>query len=494
MEQGKRKLIAMASAILLCICIAAFAAETAAPPPGALEQAVAQPDAVKTPSLIDMFHNPAPWLEMGADARFRENAGYNWTGLDSDKVDTKGNNDHDFHWERYRLRWWTKTKLDKNNEFNTRLTWEFRTYDKPASQKQSTDFDEIIIDNLNWTSRNFFGLPATLVFGRQDIKLGEGWLVTDGTPVDGSRTLYFDAVRVTYDLREKTKLDLIYIDQHPNSDWLLKPINDRNKYVTQQEEHGAIVYLTDKTFGDTQLEGYFMYKNDNPVDGPARNFTTSNITNRSKKAEIYTLGGAVSGTFRNNWNYRTEAAVQTGTSASPNSNITNNDETERLLAFGQKSYLEYCFKDKLDNRLRLTYEYLSGDNPHSKQVESFNPLWGEWPYWSEMYQPYITTLEDGQISNLHRVGFGHKIKPNSKWEILTDYHLLWADQNTFRGNAQFTNNGNFRGQLITCRAVYNFTKNIKGNIVGEYFMPGNYYASGNRDNALYFHFTIEYLF
>ena len=59
--------------------------------------------------------------------------------------------------------------------------------------------------------------------------LGQGWLVADGTPApcDGSRTFYFDAARFTVDLAEKTKLDLIYITQHPNSDWWLKPINDR---------------------------------------------------------------------------------------------------------------------------------------------------------------------------------------------------------------------------------------------------------------------------
>ncbi len=30
------------------------------------------------------FHNPAPWLEMGADFRFREHYGYNWTALNDD--------------------------------------------------------------------------------------------------------------------------------------------------------------------------------------------------------------------------------------------------------------------------------------------------------------------------------------------------------------------------------------------------------------------------
>ena len=71
----------------------------------------------------------------------------------------------------------------------------------------------------------------------------------------------------TWDLGEKTKLDTIYIHNMPNSDWWLKPINDRDKYVTQEQENGAILYLTDKST-PTQFEGYFMYKNNNPVDNP----------------------------------------------------------------------------------------------------------------------------------------------------------------------------------------------------------------------------------
>ena len=65
--------------------------------------------------------------------------------------------------------------------------------------------------------------------------------------------------------------------------------------------------------------------------------------------------------------------------------------TESLRAFGAKGDLEYCFKDDLDNKLHVTYEYLSGDDPDTRRVESFNPLWGQWPQWSELYQPYVTS-------------------------------------------------------------------------------------------------------
>jgi hypothetical protein len=464
----------------------------------------AQVQAAETPAsaspagvqATDSFHNPAPWLEMGADFRFREHGGYNWSGLNDDKL-LGGQRDASFHFERYRTRWWTKSTLDENTTFNTRVTWEFRTWDEPDSQSQSTDFDEIIIDNLNLSMKKFLDLPVTATIGRQDLFLGQGWLVADGTPMDGSRTFYFDAARFTYDLAEKTKLDMIFICNRPDSDWWLKPINDRGKYVTQEQENGAILYLTDKS-SPTQLEGYFMYKNNNPVDHPVVNkplyFPQPVLEAVSKKAEIYTFGGAVSGSINDNWGYRVEGAVQTGTSASPSVLVTANNHTEALLAFGQKSTLEYSFKDDLDNKLHVTYEYLSGDDPGTKRVTSFNPLWGQWPQWSEMYQPYITKMEDNLVSNLHRLDFGHKFKPNKEWEILTDWNLLWADENTYRGNAKFTDNGNFRGHLLTCWARYNFSKQLKGNLVGEYMMPGNYYAKINNDDGVYFHFTLEYTF
>ena len=443
----------------------------------------------------DWFHNPEPWLEQGMDFRFRENAGYNWYGLNSDATYKTWSN-NDVHWERYRTRLWDSFKLDENTSINTRFTWEFVTWDQPQSKDQATDFDEIIMDNFNVSMKKFLDLPVTATIGRQDIFLGQGWLVADGTPMDGSRTFYFDAARFTYDLAEKTKLDMIYIHNMPNSDWWLKPINDRTKFVTQEQENGAILYLTDKSNEKMQVEGYLMYKNNNPVDGWARNLPTEAAREAcSKKAEIYTLGGALSGPLSDNWGYRVEGAVQTGRSASPSTLVTAYNQTEPLLAFGEKSTLEYSFKDDLDNKLHVTYEYLSGDNPDTKRVTSFNPLWGQWPQWSELLQgPYVNNLEDKLTSNMHRLDFGHKFKPNSQWEILTDWNLLWADENTFKGNPHFTDNGSFRGHLLTCWAKYNFSKQLSGSLVGEYFMPGNYYAKANNDDALFFYFNVTYTF
>ena len=75
----------------------------------------------------------------------------------------------------------------------------------------------------------------------------------------------------------------------PKSDWWLKPINDRDKYVTLEQENGAILYLTDKSNEKMQVEGYFIYKNNNPIEKPSVNNYLSPATWRpTVKKRIFT--------------------------------------------------------------------------------------------------------------------------------------------------------------------------------------------------------------
>jgi hypothetical protein len=83
--------------------------------------------------------------------------------------------------------------------------------------------------------------------------------------------------------------------------------------------------------------------------------------------------------------------------------------------------------------------------------------------------------------------------------MCTDYHLLWADENTNRNvvtpsGLGWTNSGKFRGQLITWWLKYALTENLTGHLVLEYFVPGNYYISSSRDDAIFARAQIEYKF
>ncbi len=462
--------------------------------------------------MWDSFHNPAPWLQMGADFRFRTEYGENWESLNDSGDPANRDVNHEFEYQRYRQRWWTKSKLSDDVAINTRLTWEFRTWDEPpkkprafSGDTQTTDFDEALFDTMNVSVKNVGGMPLTATVGRQDLLgFGVGWLILDGTPLDGSRTVYFDAARFSYDLADaKTKIDLIYVDQSAESDRWLEPIDDENRGVTEQDEHGAIVYVTNNSIEKTQLEGFFIYRNDNPVDHSLENPLPAAWT---RKAEIFTLGGGLSGTPEEHWKYRAEAAYQFGTKHDSTSDRSIGEERD-LKAFGALANLEYLFKDAMENSIHVGYEYASGDKSGTEDNEQFDLLWGEWPRWSELLI-YTAANETSvaELSNLHRVNIGHKFNLNKQWTISTDYHLLWADQNgasqawndwtsnPSNGGLDISNDDYFRGQLLTLWARYKFTSQLAGHLLGEYFMPGDYFKSPTDDSAFFLRFNLEYTF
>jgi hypothetical protein len=299
--------------IVLAAAFNAFAAEQQQTTTAPQSQTTAANPPVATSSASgngfedfrDWFHNPTPWLEMGGDLRMRWTYGWNLDTLNSGAF----NRDSGWNWYQNRMRWSLKFKLNDDIDFNIRYAWEFRVWDVPrrkngdgtsVSRTEGTDFSEIVWDQFNLTVRNFGGMPLTMVAGRQDIRLGEGWLVTDGTPGDGARTAYFDALRFTYNIpgMEKTTLDMIYVENRAAEDWYLKPINDRDRVITQQDERALILYYTDKSRPSMNLEGYFILKNDNPIDYPMK----ATPTGMEQKGQNIYLWRCF---IRSNWSERT---------------------------------------------------------------------------------------------------------------------------------------------------------------------------------------------
>ena len=155
----------------------------------------------------------------------------------------------------------------------------------------------------------------------------------------------------------------------------------------------------------------------------------------------------------------------------------------------------YLFHDSHDSSVHVGYEYESGDDPTTDDNEQFDPLWAEWPRWSELYiYTYSKETMIAESTNVRRFNLGHKFNPNKKWQICTDYHLLWADENTSSTAIGFSDTSKFRGQLFTCWAKYKMSAQLTGHLLGEYFVPGTYYDPGNRDAAFFLRFNLEYKF
>lgn len=414
-------------------------------------------------------HKALPWLDVGADLRLREIYGNNLTTLD------KGNTTDEFHFQRYRVRTWFKMRVlqamgyegkeAKDLTLNFRMVYEPRTVQRPKATENFIR-NEIIIDKLNLQWANAFGMPLTVTVGRQDIKLDDGWLVFEGTPSDGSRTVYFDAARLTWVAKEiDTKFDVIYINQKTDSAWWLKPINDQQVPVNfNVDSVGAILYVTNTSLPKTQISGYFIYKHDN-------------LENSTQTNDIYTFGGRIAGNVCTRWDYRAELAYQFG-----------KRDSSAINAMGFNSRLTYSFKDECDNKVYIGYEYRSGDRARTGTDEGFDILWGAYPQWSNIYNGYADRLDGrgpAQSPNIHRIGLGWNLKPCKKMALLFDYHLLFADQRPASGDPNFSSDAAFRGQLVSALMKYTFNEHISGHLIGEVFFPGDYYRNNHNDPAVF---------
>ncbi|AQT70225.1 hypothetical protein STSP2_03431 [Anaerohalosphaera lusitana] len=433
---------------------------------------------------LDKFHNPTEGVELGLDFRFREVYAENYTTLDKDFPAA----DNYAHYQRYRTRMSGKFNLSPDVDLNTRLVWEFFTWEKPSTRPQSTEFDEVLFDRLNFTFRNAFDMPLTIVVGRQDIILGNGWLVLEGTPADGSRTIHFDAVRATYDLQDEgDKLDLIYVQNYDKENKWLKPFsyNDARHFTQGQDERGAIVYWTNKLGPKAQTEAYYIYKEDRR--SPRAAATVPN-------AEIHTFGGALQDAIDQNWSYRAELAKQFGQKGQTDLNA---------MAFNGR--LKYSFNNECQSAVFMDYEYLSGDRPGTGNDEAFDTLWGDYPQAQRGgdLPIYVWVGESGnlgQMTNFHRLGFGHYFKPHEKWSLETLYNLYWADDNTLAAGATggggfpTYGSGRFRGQMFTAYLKYRCCAQLNAHFLVDYFVPGDFYADNSRDHGLFARFNVQYTF
>lgn len=442
--------------------------------PGPASGAPAPAPAAAAPSTVDQIKHPVPWLNWGADLRVRHEYLPNPFLIDRDPPG------HDWNSDRFRMRLWGTVTPADPLDLNVRLTTEPRYWWDPPS-KGDWDPGDIIWDNLNFKLR--LGqpsdpVPSTLTVGRQDLRYGDGWLIFEGTPLDGSRSIYFDAARLALDFKQaKTTTDLVFIQQFSDSDAWLRPFSDEDRAQIEQDERGAIVYVSNKSVANTQIDGYFIYKHDERV-----------LAN-GDQGEVYTVGSRVVHDFSEHWQGKVEGAYQFGRRNNPAIFPTSNGD---LSAWGLNSKLTYRFKDTWNNQIYAGYEYLSGDDPKTSGNEEFDPLWARWPQWSELYvYTYAVETRIAETSNLHRLGVGWQMEPVKSLNLSLTYNALFADTNPRGGQAGFSTDGKFRGHLFTGTIQYKFDRYLSGNLVGEYLLPGNYYQDApgaldsRRDPAAY---------
>jgi len=447
------------SAVVGCLIIGLVAALCPV-----LAQGQAPPADSDWAALRNSITNPTPGLSLGGDVRLRE------VYLEN-TIDLRNSADDNRHFFRLRGRVWGRLgpflKAESVAEPNglsayVRMTYESRPYvqrqDQAGVDNEVPQWDEMVYDNLYVQWQRIGGMPVSLRVGRQDLVYGRGWLILDGTPLDGSRTIYCDAAKATIHLDEcATTVDLIGIDNKARQT-RLDPFGEDNRLVSEFDARLLVAYLINKQLPRQEFHAYWIYKDDDKT-------SASNIPRKGRI--VHTAGALAQGRVAQNLDYYVEGAYQWGKEG-------NMDRR----GWGYSGDLGYTFFDRAwTPRINVCYEYLTGDDPSTTRYEGWDPVLARWPQWSELYV-YRWAQEElglpGCYCNLQRFTLGATVKPTKKMTFSTAYSIVLANEHS-HGKAVPYDGGSSRGQHAVAKLMYRFNKYVSGHLWGEYFHPESYY-------------------
>ncbi|MCJ7486143.1 MAG: hypothetical protein MUQ25_08270 [Candidatus Aminicenantes bacterium] len=388
---------------------------------------------------------PMPRLKLIFVERFRFEAWDNAVSLDDTAQDG-------FAYTRNRTTLGLIWRAAKNLEILGKVTNEFRVYLAPKDR--AFNFHELFFDNLyvKWTTPG--RLPVAITAGRQDINLGEGFVVADGTPLDGSRSYYFNALRVDVDFNKNHKL-IFFLHAQETTDRYLPLIHGRSQPLAEQPER-ALAFYYSGAFGKAKLDAYAIRKT---TDG-------TELWPIAERVDTFGLRGQAP--LARRLALTAEGALQTGT----------HGDASRA-AFGGLFHLDYDVAGALPFLKTVVFGgiCLSGDRPGTAKMEGWDPIFSRWPKWSESYI-YTFTRESRSSywSNLTSLYGSIALDFGSRSDGLLMFQSMRAFEaqpGVFPGGI-----GRTRGALLKGRLNYKISKFLTGRVIWEHFMPGSFYFPG----------------
>lgn len=340
-------------------------------------------------------------------------------------------------------------------------------YDVTAGAKSFDWPDELVVDNANIELRGLTGDGSRLVLGRQDIFLGSGRLVFEGTPLDASRTTFFDGAFLHQPLGGDFSADLMAVydedEDHLAVGNVQRQIRGYSPTADGRDEAGIGLFLNGSAL-DGALPGsiYYIWKHETS----ARAADGSDIGN----ADIHTLGALLrpkfSGRFSGEFEYARE--------------FDPNDDggISASLAFASLKFTEPSCG--LKPFVAANCLYLSGDDPDSGRNESFNPLFSRYPFLSELAIYCYDTEGAGNWNNLIYPHISAGTSSPSGYAFTVTAGDMRAEERNGAGG------GRNRGELYMAQVnfpICDGAQGGRGKTVGhlrvEILEPGDYYTSNH---------------
>ena len=426
----------------------------------------------------------------GPYLRFRHEYVRNMFDL-ADAVDSSNRDTR--HYVRLKTSLWSQLDVDDQLSLYVKLTNENRAHfyfegtsgsfpDKQASKKgYHYNLNEVFVENLYVDLKQVLSLPVDVRLGRQDFigQYGEGFLIFDGTPVDGPRSAYFNAAKASWRVNAHNTLDVIYVND-PRTDEFLPVINrdqltdfatrykkDGN-VLTTTDEDGTIVYWKNKALKNVNAEGYYIFK---------REFEENGVGNYASRKTLLNTVGTFLKCVRAPYTFRVQGASQWGSYGE-----------KKRTGLGGYAYVDRELKEipVWSPTATVGWLYLSGDDRKTGTQEGWDPLFSQYPWISDLYL-YVLTRETGvpaYWTNLHGLRTQLVLKPTSKSKQTLGYTYLRAVEAVpATANPMFSGTSKERGHVLQSKSEYAFNDHATASVVVDCFLPGAFYA--NDDPALF---------
>jgi hypothetical protein len=403
-------------------------------------------------------------------------------------MDLDDDGDDAYQFVRMRYRFWADAKPREGLRVFLRLGNEYRwgvygsapNFNSPGGIRDPES--RVSLDNawaeVAWPQAS--GLSWR--FGRMDLSYGDGFLVFDGTPADGSSSGFFDGVRVKYK-RNAVEADLFSMK-----------LVDRGFGSTALDEDFHGLYLKD---AGIEIYALHRYKHRATVAQQGKPWQVVQPRQRT-----FAFGNRLSHLPEVGWQGAFEWAVEFGEPGgawSPARSGQSGDPSIKRSAQGMQARAGRTWATTTRPGFELGGAYLSGDDPKTGEFEGWDDFYGEWPKYSELL---IYTMYDGTTRVQGRGGRGQsnsddagawtnlvagwvevRETPFSAFRLTARATLLGAAMETGPGT------GKKRGLLAAAKTDYTGVPGVAVQALGEWFDPGDFYSK-KADRAWYARFQV----
>ena len=454
-----------------------------------------QAEGITTPPEALVKEERLVQLDGGFDIRSR----YEW--YDNPPISDGAINRAYYDYYRQRTRAWGSATAGDYGLY-IRMGNEFREYNDYAPAHNYNRFpDQLFVDNLYLDFKNLLYDRVDIRIGRQDLKYGAGRIICEGTPSDGSRSEYFDAVKVTVRVTEKTSGDFFVTYTKPVDNFLTVGNADGENYnLTSYDgpvgpgkdddltEWGVGTYWTIKEFKECPLDLYVVYKNESEW------YKRGNSSDTLPGRQYATIGTRLAPQFTENFSGEFEGAYQFGQTGHNDAMGIDGQPINAFLLYGG---LTYKTKDTLMKPyLTVGTLFLSGDDKGSKYnstssddaVTGWNPVFARATIIGEL--PVKMYGSSYHWSNLSWTYIEPGFEPFKDHKCKLQTGPLFAPMND---NQEDRNSNLYRGwhtlvkyECILLKEVVNKRGTIKTGMQLEHMAYGDYCEQANAPENGYF--------